>query len=103
MFDRILEINKKDAGAINHVMGFCGMEDELILLEEDLFLIKKFVQLFSLIKKKADILSGEEFSSIQLVWPALREMRAHIEKFKKDASIGRFARDFLQMFDSYFK
>ena len=47
MFDRILEINKKDAGAINHVMGFCGMEDELILLEEDLFLIKKFVQLFS--------------------------------------------------------
>ena len=59
MFDRILEINKKDAGAINHVIGFCGMDEELILLEEDLFLMKKFVQLFSPIKKKSDILSGE--------------------------------------------
>ena len=103
MFNRILEINKKDAGAINHVIGFCGMDEELTLLEEDLFLINKFVQLFSPIKKKADILSGEEFSSIHLVWPAVREMRLHIEKFKKDATIGKFAKDFLKMFDSYFK
>ena len=103
MFDRILEINKKDAGAINHIIGFYGMDEELILLEEDLFLMKKFVQLFSPIKKKSDILSGEEFSSIHLVWPAVREMRLHIEKFKKDATIGKFAKDFLKMFDSYFK
>ena len=46
MFNRMLEINKKDAGAINHVIGFCGMDEELILLEEDLLLINKFVQLF---------------------------------------------------------
>ena len=89
--------------AINYVIGFCGMDDELILSEQDMILIKKFVQLFALIKKKADVLSGEEFSSIHLVWPAVREMRAHIEKFKKDATIGQFAKDFLQMFDSYFK
>ena len=36
MFNRMLEINKKDAGAINHVIGFCGIDEELILLEEDL-------------------------------------------------------------------
>ena len=52
MFNRILEINKKDEEAINYVIGFCGMDDELILSEEDMLLIKKFVQLFGLIKKK---------------------------------------------------
>ena len=103
MFNRILDINKKDEEAINYVIGFCGMDDELILSEEDMILIKKFVQLFGLIKKKANILSGKEFSSVHLVWPAVREMRAHIERFKKDATIGHFAKEFLKMFDSYFK
>ena len=78
MFNRILDINKKDEWAINHVIGFCGMNEELILTENDLFLINKFCQLFAMIKKKADVLSGEEFSSIQLVWPAVREIRGHI-------------------------
>ena len=54
MFNRILDINKKDNGAINHVIGFCGMDEDLILTEDDLFLINKFCQLFALIKKKAD-------------------------------------------------
>ena len=103
MFNRILDINKKDEWAINHVIGFCGMNEELILTENDLFLINKFCQLFAMIKKKADVLSGEEFSSIQLVWPAVREIRGHIEKFKKDAKISKFAKDFLRLFDSYFK
>ena len=38
-----------------------------------------------------------------ILWPAVREIRGHIEKFKKDAKIGKFAKDFLQLFDSYFK
>ena len=34
MINRILDINKKDEEAINYVIGFCGMDDELILSEE---------------------------------------------------------------------
>ena len=30
----------------------------------------------------------------------VREIRGHMEKFKKDAKIGKFARDFLRLFDS---
>ena len=66
MFNGILNIN------INYVIGFCEMDGDLILTEDDQSLINKFCQLFALIKKKADILSGEEFSSIKLVWPAVR-------------------------------
>ena len=103
MLERILVISKKDADALNHVIRFSGMDKDLVLTKHDMFLISKFVDLFALVKKKTDSLSGEDFSSIQLVWPAVREIRNHIERFKKDATIGKFAKDFLKLFDHYFK
>ena len=97
MFNGILNIN------INYVIGFCEMDGDLILTEDDQSLINKFCQLFALIKKKADILSAVVKSSPVSSLSGLLfvcEIWGHMEKFKKDAKIGKFARDFLRLFDS---
>ena len=92
MFNGILNSN------INYVIGFCEMDGDLIMTEDDrqqvlpAFRPDKKEGWFSVVKSSpVSSLSGLLF---------VREIWGHMEKFKKDAKIGKFARDFLRLFDS---
>ena len=70
--------------------------------EDDLILMKKFLQFFSEFKAKSDVLGGEAYTNIHLVFPYCKELSAHISSFCEDDLLSTFASYFLVDFLDYF-
>ena len=103
MMDRLKRINKINNKALNKVAESCEWGEGLQLQLEDFQLLDKFVALFKPIKKMADQLNGESYSTINLVLPTVRDIKSHIDSFKKDRLIGVTARALSKEFDNYFR
>ena len=77
-------------------------EDYLIFTQDELLLMRKFLDFFTEFSKKSDILGGESYSNVQLVFPYTIELFEHINGFKDDPIIADFAEKFLDKFSEYF-
>ena len=51
----------------------------------------------------ADQLNGESYSTINLVLPTVRDIKSHIDSFKKDRLVGVTAKALSKEFDNYFR
>ena len=103
MMDRLRRINKINNKALNKVITKFEWEEELLLTKEDFDLLEKFLALFKPIKKMADQLNGESYSTINLVLPTVKDIKSHIDSFKKDKLIGVAAKTLSKEFDKYFR
>ena len=103
MMDRLRRINKVNSKALNKVITKCEWEEELLLTTEDFDLLEKFLALFKPIKKMADQLNGEAYSTINLVLPTVKDIKSHIDSFKKDKLISVAAKTLSKEFDKYFR
>ena len=74
-----------------------------MLGKDDFTLMEKFVALFKPIKKMADQLNGETYSTIHMVLPTIKDIKNHIDGFKKDKVIGETAKYLSKEFDDYFR
>ena len=74
-----------------------------MLEKDDFTLMEKFVALFKPIKKMADQLNDETYSTIHVVLPTIKDIKNHIDSFKKDEIIGATAKSFSKEFDDYFR
>ena len=70
--------------------------------QDDLALMKKFLQFFQEFKAKSDVLGGEAYSNSHLVFPYLKELAAHISSFGEDDLLSDFADNFYVDFMDYF-
>ena len=70
--------------------------------DDDLSLMKKFLEFFSEFKAKSDVLGGESYSNVHLVFPYTKELSGHVESFMDDELIGNFAQNFHLSFTRYF-
>ena len=77
-------------------------EDYLIFTQEELLMMRKFVDFFTEFSTKSDIIGGETYSNIQMVFPYTIELFEHITGFIEDPLIGEFAQNFLGKFSEYF-
>ena len=102
MMERLRRINKIDNNALNSVITECDWDDDLKLSKKDFQLLDKFVELFKPIKKISDLLNGETYSTIHLVLPTVREIKSHIDSFKKDKLVGVLAKALSKEFENYF-
>ena len=57
-----------------------GWKEIQNLKDDDYALINLFVELFRPMKELSDILGGEQFSTIHLVLPGVKEIRRQIKK-----------------------
>ena len=103
MMERLIRINNKNTKALNKVVSNCDWKDELMLEKDDFTLMEKFVALFKPIKKMADQLNGETYSTIHMVLPTIKDIKNHIDAFKKDKLIGATAKALSKEFDDYFR
>ena len=103
MMERLLRIHKKDSMALNEVVTKCDWSDDLVLSRNDFILMEKFVSLFKPIKRMADLLNGENYSTIHMVLPTIKDIKHHIDGFKKDKVIGDTAKHLSKEFDDYFR
>ena len=101
MMERMIRINKKNPKALNKVVSNCDWNEDLMLTKDDLTLMEKFVALFKPIQKMADQLNGEDYSTIHLVLPIIKDIKDHIDGFKKDKIIGQTAKCLSKEFDEY--
>ena len=74
-----------------------------MLGKDDFTLMEKFVALFKPIKKMADQLNGETYSTIHVVLPTIKDIKNHIDSYKKDKIIGATAKSLSKEFDDYFR
>ena len=51
----------------------------------------------------ADQLNGETYSTIHMVLPTIKDIKNHIDGFKKDKVIGETAKYLSKEFDEYFR
>merc|ERR1719154_738135 len=100
--ERLIRINKKNTNALNKVISTLDWNEELMLDKDDFKLMEKFVALFKPIKKMADQLNGETYSTIHMVLPTTKDIKNHIDAFKKDEIIGATAKYPSKEFDDYF-
>ena len=103
MMARLKRINKVNNKAINKVITKCEWDEELVLTKDDFDLMEKFLALFKPIKKMSDQLNGESYSTINLVFPTVKDIKSHIDSFKKDRLIGAAAKSLSKEFDNYFR
>ena len=103
MMERLSRINKKDNRALNKVITTCDWDDDLVLSKDDFTLMEKFLALLKPIKKMADLLNGENYSTIHMVLPTVKDIKHHIDGFKKDKVIGDSAKHLSKEFDDYFR
>ena len=103
MMERLIRINKKNTNALNKVVSTLDWNEELMLDKDDFKLMEKFVALFKPIKKMADQLNGETYSTIHMVLPTIKDIKNHIDAFKKDKLIGATAKALSKEFDDYFR
>ena len=103
MLDRLRRINKINNKALNKVITKCEWEDDLQLTKEDFNLLELFLALFKPIRRMSDQLNGESYSTINLVLPTVRDIKSHIDSFKKDKIIGAAAKSLSKEFDNYFR
>ena len=103
MMERLIRINKKDTKALNKVVSNHDLKEELMLDKDDFTLMEKFVALFKPIKKMADQLNGETYSTIHMVLPTIKDIKNHIDAFKKDKLIGATAKALSKEFADYFR
>ena len=103
MMERLKRINKINNNALNSVITDCDWDEDLKLSKKDFQLLDKFVELFKPIKKMADQLNGETYSTIHLVLPTVREIKSHIDSFKKDKLVGVLAKALSKEFEKYFR
>ena len=101
MMERMIRINKKNPKALNKVVSNCDWNEDLMLTKDDFTLMEKFVALFKPIQKMADQLNGENYSTIHLVLPIIKDIKDHIDGFKKDKIIGQTAKSLSKEFDQY--
>ena len=102
MMERLRRINKINNNALNSVITDCDWDEDLKLSKKDFQLLDKFVELFKPIKKMSDLLNGETYSTIHLVLPTVREIKSHIDSFKKDKLVGVLAKTLSKEFENYF-
>ena len=73
--------------------------------EDDLGFMKKFIDFFTEFKSKSDLLGGESYTNVHLVFPFTKELSAHIDSFSVDSSdlqMANFATNFHVSFLDYF-
>ena len=51
----------------------------------------------------ADQLNGETYSTIHVVLPTIKDIKNHIDSYKKDKIIGATAKSLSKEFDDYFR
>ena len=103
MMARLKRINKVNSKALNKVITKCEWDEELLLTKDDFDLMEKFLALFKPIKKMSDQLNAESYSTINLVLPTVKDIKCHIDSFKKDRLIGAAAKSLSKEFDNYFR
>ena len=108
VLQRIFDIYQEDGSAfqkVAHVMKW-KLEDangvELLLNQEDLLLLQKFLDFFTDFKRKSELLGGENYSNVHMVFPYTKELFNHIKEFQDDPLIGEFAEMFHEEFSEYF-
>lgn len=52
---------------------------------------------------RPDLLNGENYSTIHMVLPTIKDIKNHIDGFKKDKVIGETAKYLSKEFDDYFR
>ena len=78
--ERVSAIAKVNKEALNIIKTSHGWKEIRKLQDEDYALINLFVEFFRPMKEFSDILGGEQFSTIQLVLPGVKEIRRQIKK-----------------------
>ena len=92
--ERVAAIAKVNKEALNIIKTSHGWKEIRKLKDEDYALINLFVEFFRPMKEFSDILGGEQFSTIQLVLPGVKEIRRQIKKHEDHPVIGAFVQDF---------
>ena len=94
MAERVVTIHKANKDALNTVKTSQGWTKLRKLKEDDYTLINHFVEFFRPIKEKADILGGENYTTLHLVLPSIKGIRRQINKHRDHPVIGAFVQDF---------
>ena len=103
MCERVLEIHKKEAEALNTVISSNSKTWKIRKLQKfDYDLVSYFVDFFRVFKIKSDLMGGEEFSNIHFVHSTVKQFRRHIGKWKEHQVIGNFVKNFEIIFSEYF-
>ena len=103
MCERVLEIHKKEAEALNTIISSYSKTWKIRKLKQNDFdLVSYFVEFFKIFKLKSDLMGGEEFSNIHFVHSTVKMFRRHINKWRDHLVIGSFVRDFEIEFSAYF-
>ena len=92
--ERVSAIHKVNKEALNIIKTSNGWNEIRDLNDDDYALINLFVDFFRPMKELSDILGGEQFSTIHLVAPGVKEIRRNIKKNEDHPVIGSFVRDF---------
>ena len=58
---------------------------------------------YFLFRFSSDLLNGENYSTIHMVLPTIKDIKNHIDGFKKDKVIGETAKYLSKEFDDYFR
>ena len=103
MCERVLEIHKKEAEALNTIISSYSKTWKIRKLQKfDYDLVSYFVDFFRVFKIKSDLMGGEEFSNIHFVHSTVKQFRRHIGKWKDHQVIGNFVKNFEIDFAEYF-
>ena len=86
--ERVAAIAKVNKEALNSIKTSYGWEEIRTLEDDDYALINLFVEFFRPMKELSDILGGEQFLTIQLVLPGVKEIRRQIKKHEDHPVIG---------------
>ena len=100
---RVLDIHDENPAAFKNVCQAMDWDEKKLTLDQDdLLLIRKYLEFFTEFKRKSEILGGESYSNVHLVFPFVTEMFEHIKSFDDDPLIGSFSKPFLEIFNVYF-
>ena len=69
------------------VITNCDWDNDLVLSKDDFTLMEKFLALLKPIKKMADLLNSENYSTIHMVLPTIKDIKNHIDGFKNLTTI----------------
>ena len=94
MAERVLAIRKADCEALNKVKASYGWTDVRKIKDEDYKLVRYYVEFFSVMKQKSDILAAEDTCTLHLVHSCVKGIRKQITKYENNETIGGFVRDF---------
>ena len=94
MAERVVAIHKVNQDAINIVKTSHKWTELRKLKDEDYQLIGFFVDFFRPMKEKSDILGGDQFSTIHLVFSSIKGIRRQIKMWRDHPVIGVFVQEF---------